>query len=193
MNREVRIGYAMCGSYCTFDKSVCALKKLSEVYPNITPIMSENAYSKDTRFGKAANFIEQVEDICGKSIIHTIEGAEPFGPRALLDLLIISPCTGNTISKLAWGITDTCVTMAAKAHMRNGRPLLLAVSTNDALSGSASGLGTLMNRKNIYFVPFYQDDPHGKPCSLAPRFDMLIESADAALGGRQIQPMVTSI
>ncbi len=193
MKEEPRIGYALCGSYCTFSRSVNALERLCSEYKDVTPIMSENAYSTDTRFGKASDFIKKIEGICGRQIIHTIAQAEPIGPRATLDLLIIAPCTGNTLSKLAFGITDSSVTMAAKAHMRNGRPVLIAVATNDGLSGSAPAIGRLLGRKNIFFVPFYQDSPQDKPTSLVARFEMIKEAAAAALRGVQLQPLLTAL
>jgi len=185
-----RIGFAMCGSYCTFDRALNALERLRCEYADITPIMSESAYATDTRFGAAADFNTRLCELCGREIIHTIQTAEPIGPRAVLDLLVIAPCTGNTLSKLAHGITDTAVTMAAKAQLRNERPVLIAISTNDALSGSAPALGALLSRRNVYFVPFYQDDPHGKPTSLLANLELLSEAVAAALNGRQLQPMV---
>ena len=163
------VGYALCGSYCTYDKAIGALEKLCGIYDSVTPIMSENAYKTDSRFGTARSFIEKIEGFTGRKIVSTITDAEPFGPKALLDILVIAPCTGNTIAKLASGITDTSVTMAAKAHLRNSRPILIAVSTNDGLSGNASNVGALLGRKNVYFVPFYQDDPLKKPCSIMER------------------------
>lgn len=184
------IGFAFCGSYCTFDKAIRALEKTKEIYTDITPVMSENAYSTDTRFGSAESFIDRIEKICGKQIISTMKDAEPFGPKALLDILVIAPCTGNTIAKLAAGITDTSVTMAAKAHLRNGRPVLIAVSTNDGLTGNASNIGKLLNRKNVYFVPYYQDDPVKKPASLIADFSLLPEAIEAALNGVQLQPVL---
>lgn len=186
------IGYAFCGSYCTFEKAIGALRKICEIYENVTPIMSENSYKTDSRYGTAQSFIDRIETICGKKIVHTIEQAEPFGPQALLDLLIISPCTGNTLAKLASGITDTSVTMAAKAHLRNNRPILIAVSTNDGLSGNASNVGALLNRKNYYFVPFYQDEPIKKPRSIVADFDLMPAAAEAALRGVQLQPVLCS-
>jgi dipicolinate synthase subunit B len=184
------IGFAFCGSYCTFDKAIGALEKICGIYPDVTPIMSENAYNTDSRYGTARSFIDRIEGLCGKKIVSTIGMAEPFGPKALLDLLIIAPCTGNTVAKLAGGITDTSVTMAAKAHLRNNRPILIAVSTNDGLSGNASNLGNLLNRKNYYFVPFYQDDPAKKPRSITADFDLLPAAAEAALRGVQLQPVL---
>jgi dipicolinate synthase subunit B len=187
------IGYAICGSYCTFDKAIGALEKTKELYATVTPIMSENAYSTDTRFGTAKSFINRIEAICGKNIISTIKDAEPFGPQALLDILVIAPCTGNTIAKLAGGVTDTSVTMAAKAHLRNGRPVLIAVSTNDGLSGNAANIGKLLNRKNIYFVPYYQDDPLKKPASLTADFTLIPVAIEAALNGVQLQPVLRAL
>jgi dipicolinate synthase subunit B len=185
-----RIGFALCGSFCTFDRAIRALGRLRADYADITPIMSEIAYATDTRFGAAADFREAIEAICGKPVIRDIASAEPIGPKALLDLLVIAPCTGNTLSKLAHGITDTAVTMAAKAHLRNDRPILIGISTNDALSGSAPAFGALLGRKNVFFVPFYQDDPNGKPTSLLANLELLNEAVEAALAGRQIQPLV---
>jgi dipicolinate synthase subunit B len=184
------IGFALCGSYCTFDTAIGALAGICSIYTSVTPIMSENAYKTDSRFGTAKGFIDKIEMLCGREILHTISQVEPVGPKALLDLLIIAPCTGNTIAKLALGITDTSVTMAAKAHLRNNRPILLAVSTNDGLSGNASNLGALLNRKNYFFVPFYQDDPAKKPRSLISDFDRLPDAAEAALRGVQLQPLL---
>lgn len=189
--KRVRVGFALCGSYCTFRTAIDALARLRPLYAGITPVMSESAYTVDTRFGRAADFREEIEAVCGEKIVATISGAEPFGPEALLDILVIAPCTGNTLAKLAGGITDSSVTMAAKAHLRNGRPLLIAVSTNDGLSANAGNIGALLNRKNVYFVPFFQDDPEKKPTSLIADFDRLEEAIDAALEGRQLQPLLT--
>jgi dipicolinate synthase subunit B len=189
---SARVGFALCGSYCTFDRAIATLETLCAQYSDVTAIFSENAYATDTRFGKAANFVARAEALTGKPAIHTIAGAEPIGPRATLDILVIAPCTGNTVSKLAHGITDTCVTMAAKAHLRNGRPVLLALSTNDALSGSAPGIGMLLSRQNYYFVPFWQDDPHAKQTSLVADFTRIPDAIEAALAGRQLEPMVIS-
>jgi dipicolinate synthase subunit B len=190
MGDTSKIGFAICGSFCTFNKVIPQIKLLKDENIEIFPIMSETAYATDTRFGKAADFILDIEQICGKKIIHTIVGAEPIGPNALLDALIIAPCTGNTIAKLALGITDTSVTMAAKAHLRNNRPVLIAVSTNDALGANAKNLGILLNTKNIYFVPYMQDDSEKKPTSLVADMNMIRESLTLALKGIQIQPMI---
>ena len=188
----ITIGFALCGSYCTFEavfKQIEALKKLDY---NIIPIMSENSYSLDTRFGDASHWREKMRDITGNRIIHTIPSAEPIGPKKLLDALIIAPCTGNTLAKLATGVTDTCVTLAAKAHLRNARPLLIAPSTNDALSNAAKNIGALLNYKNVYFVPYGQDSFEGKPNSMVADFTLIPETLEFALSGKQIQPIVIS-
>ncbi len=188
----LRIGFAMCGSYCTYDKAIAALEKLHEKYPDVQPIMSERARNTDTRFGAADDFAARVEAICGKKIIATIPDAEPIGPKKLFDILVIAPCTGNTLAKIAAAVTDSAVTMACKAHMRNGRPVLIAVSTNDALSGSAKAIGELLARKNVFFVPFYQDDPFGKPTSLAADYGRLEDALEAALRFEQLQPVISA-
>ena len=189
MADKIRLGFAMCGSFCTFKLVLEELERLARDY-DITPIMSQGAAFTDTRFGKAEDFRRHVAEICGREPITTIADAEPIGPRALLDVLVIEPCTGNTLGKLANGITDTPVTMAAKAHLRNGRPLVLAVSTNDALGASARNIGTLMNAKNIFFVPMRQDSPRGKPSSLVADFSETAAAIKSALEGRQTQPLL---
>ena len=189
MADKIRLGFAMCGSFCTFKLVLEELERLAKDY-DITPIMSQGAAFTDTRFGKAEDFRRRVTEICGREPITTIADAEPIGPRALLDALVIEPCTGNTLGKLANGITDTPVTMAAKAHLRNGRPLVLAVSTNDALGASARNIGTLMNAKNIFFVPVRQDSPRGKPASLVADFSETAAAIKSALEGRQTQPLL---
>lgn len=186
---KIRLGFAMCGSFCTFKLVLEELERLAKDY-DITPIMSQGAAFTDTRFGKAEDFRRRVAEICGREPITTIADAEPIGPRALLDVLVIEPCTGNTLGKLANGITDTPVTMAAKAHLRNGRPLVLAVSTNDALGASARNIGTLMNAKNIFFVPMRQDSPRGKPASLVADFSETAAAIKSVLEGRQTQPLL---
>lgn len=186
---KIRLGFAMCGSFCTFKLVLEELERLAKDY-DITPIMSQGAAFTDTRFGKAEDFRRRVAEICGREPITTIADAEPIGPRALLDVLVIEPCTGNTLGKLVNGITDTPVTMAAKAHLRNGRPLVLAVSTNDALGASARNIGTLMNAKNIFFVPMRQDSPRGKPASLVADFSETAAAIKSALEGRQTQPLL---
>ena len=184
------IGFAMCGSFCTFAPVFEALEELHTVFPDLIPIMSDVSYETDSRFGSAAAFRERLESICSHEILHTIPQVEPIGPKALLDALVIAPCTGNTIAKLANGIADSPVSFACKAHLRNGRPVLLAVSTNDGLSGSAANLGALLARRHFYFVPFGQDSPTGKPASLVAHFSLLPEAAEAALHGEQLQPLL---
>ena len=189
---NINIGFALCGSFCTFSEVIAEMKKLSDKGYNIFPIMSFNAYNTDTRFGKAEEHIRRIEEICGKKIISTIPDAEPIGPKKMLDILVIEPCTGNTLAKLANGITDTPVTLAAKSHLRNNRPLLIAVSTNDALSGSAKNIGKLMNIKNIYFIPFSQDNPLGKPRSVIADFGKTEDAILHAIKNEQIQPIIDS-
>ena len=184
------VGFALCGSFCTFKKVIPVMHSLVQNGYNVIPVMSFNAYSLDTRFGKAEDFIKEITDICGKEIIHTLNGAEPIGPKKLLDALIIEPCTGNTLAKLACGIADTPVTLAAKSHLRNGRPLIIAVSTNDALAGAAKNIGALHNYKNVYFVPYSQDDSENKPTSIVAHFGKTEETLEAALNGIQIQPVI---
>lgn len=188
---NLNVGFAMCGSFCTFSsviEQMQALLKNENV--NIIPIMSSTAYSTDTRFGKSSYFKEKIEKMTNNSIVHTIAGAEPIGPKKLLDILIIAPCTGNTLAKLANGITDSPVTLAAKAHLRNQRPVVIAVSTNDALSSSAKNIGQLMNYKNIFFVPMKQDDFSNKPTSVVADFSLIEQSMKYALEGIQIQPVL---
>ncbi len=187
---KLNIGFALCGSFCTFNKVIDELQELKSKGHNIFPIMSYNAYSTDTRFGKAGFFRDKIEEICLNPIISTIAAAEPIGPKKLLDILIIEPCTGNTLSKLANGIADTPVTLAAKSHLRNMRPLLIAVSTNDALSGAAKNIGNLMNYKNIYFVPYKQDDHINKPNSIVADFSLTEDAMNKALENIQIQPVI---
>ncbi len=186
----VRVGFALCGSFCTFSQVIPQIKNLVMDGADVTPIMSPIAASTDTRFGKAKDFCDSIEEICNKKIITTIHEAEPIGPKKLLDILIIEPCTGNTLAKLANGITDTSVTMAAKAHLRNNRPVLIAVSTNDGLSMAAKNIGILQNCKNVYFVPYTQDDPYKKPTSLVADFSKTILAMHAALEKNQIQPLL---
>ena len=188
MNKK-RIGLALCGSYCTYEKLFGVLGTLCERY-DIVPIMSETAASTDSRFGTAVSFKKRLFDLTGREPVCTIADAEPLGPSTPMDALVIAPCTGNTMAKLAHGVTDTAVTMAAKAHLRNGRPLVIAFSTNDGLSGSAPNIAGLLNRKNVYFVPFKQDDCVKKPNSLASDFSLIAEAVEAALQGRQLQPVL---
>ena len=188
-DEKVRLGFAICGSFCTFTRTIAQMEILSRDY-EILPIMSETAYSTDTRFGKAEDFRTEIRDICRNEIIHTVKAAEPIGPKKMLDILLIAPCTGNTIAKLASGIADSSVTLAAKAHMRNGRPVVIAVSSNDALGGNAENIGKLLNRNNVYFVPFEQDDPKGKPRSLVAVMEKIPQTLKDALEGKQTQPIV---
>jgi len=190
MSKNISVGFAMCGSFCTLEKAISQMEDLTLKGYNITPVMSFNAHNTDTRFGTAQSFIERVEGICGKPIICSIEDAEPIGPKKMFDALVIAPATGNTIAKICFGITDTPVTMAAKAHIRGEKPVIIALSTNDALSGNASNIGTLLNRKNIYFVPFGQDDPVKKPRSMAADMTKIEDTIKAALERKQIQPIL---
>ncbi|MEM1483750.1 dipicolinate synthase subunit B [Oscillospiraceae bacterium PP1C4] len=185
---KMKLGFGMTGSFCTWEKVLPVMAQLAEIY-EITPILSPISYTSDNRFGNAANWIEQIEDICGRKVLHKIEQVEPIGPKNLLDVMAIVPCTGNTIGKLANGITDTAILMAAKANLRNGKPLVIAISTNDALTGSARNIGTLMNAKNVYFVPMSQDDPFHKPASMVAHFNQVGATIEAALQGRQQQPI----
>ena len=187
---EARVGFAVCGSYCTFLQVFPVLEQLTEQCLSVQTIFSERAARTNTRFGLAAEFLARAEQYTGRAPILTIRDAEPIGPKKLLDVLIIAPCTGNTLAKLAAGITDSSVTMAAKAHLRNGRPLVIAPSTNDGLAGSATNLGALLNRRYIYFVPFGQDDPVRKPASLVADFSQVADAAQAALEDRQLQPLL---
>jgi len=187
---SIRLGFAMCGSFCTLSEAVRQMERLKTQNYDITPIMSGITYSQDTRFGTAESFIHNIESICGKKILKTISECEPIGPKKLLDILLIAPCTGNTLSKLANGITDTSVTMAAKAHLRNDKPVVIALATNDSLSGSAKSIAALMTRKNYYFVPFSQDDAINKPASCIAKFERIPETLQHALEGKQIQPLL---
>lgn len=190
---QIRVGFAFCGSFCTHKKAIEALEKVKADYGDVTPIVSEIGTEMDTRFGCAQDFLREIEYICDKQVISSIQAAEPIGPKKLLDVLVIAPCTGNTLAKLAAGMTDSTVTMAAKAHLRNGRPLVLAVSTNDGLATSAKNIGELLCRKNVYFVPFGQDDPQGKPTSLVAEFDLVSATVKEALAGRQLQPILLRV
>ncbi len=183
------IGYALCGSFCTFSSSFEALKELKNKYVNIIPIMSFNAYNTDTRFGKSAEWVEKIESLCGRKIINTIADAEPLGPKISLDALVIAPCTGNTLAKLANGITDTPVCMAAKAHLRSDRPLVIALASNDAMSANLGNLGTLLSRKNVFFVPMHQDEPVKKPHSLVADLSLLPKTLEDALSGKQTRKL----
>ena len=190
MNSNITLGFAMCGSFCTFDAVLTQLEAMHSEFPDIVPIMSTVSYDTDTRFGTAADFRARLEAVSTHPIVHTIAQAEPIGPKKLLDVLVIAPCTGNTLAKLANGIADTPVTLAAKAHLRNERPIVLAVSTNDGLAGNAASLGALLNRRGYYFVPFGQDSAIKKPRSLVADFPQLPAALSAALQGQQLQPML---
>lgn len=183
------IGYAICGSFCSFSISLSVLERLTLAGEEIQPIMSECAYSTDTRFWLASEFRSRVESICKREIIHSIADAEPLGPKRPLEALIISPCTGNTLAKLAQGITDTAVTMAAKAHLRQDRPLLIALATNDGMSQNLSNVAALLSRKSVYFLPLRQDDPEKKPHSLVADFTRLPEALAAMRENRQLRPL----
>ena len=189
MNEKPRVGLALCGSYCTYEKLFAELGRLTEKY-DVVPIMSDTAAATDSRFGTAAEFKGRLAALTGNAVVESIVDAEPLGPAKPLDALIIAPCTGNTLAKLAAGITDSAVTMAAKAHLRNGKPVIIAFSTNDGLSGSAKNIGELLNRKHYYFVPFAQDDPAKKPRSLASDFSLICDTLEAALKGEQLQPIL---
>lgn len=183
------VGFAICGSFCTFSKSLEQMRKLIEHGYDIIPIMSFNASNIDTRFGKADDFKREIEEISGKKIINSIEDAEPIGPKKMADIMIIAPCTGNTLAKLCSAVTDTPVTMAAKSHLRIQRPLIICLATNDALGASAQNIGKYINTKNIFFVPLKQDDPLNKPNSLVADFNMIIPTIKLALKGKQLQPI----
>ena len=185
-----RIGFALCGSYCVFSKVFPALDALLASGAEVVPIVSENTSRTDTRFGDAEAHLARLEAMTGRAPIRSIAEAEPIGPRRLLDLLVVAPCTGNTLAKLANGIADTTVTLAVKAHLRNERPIVLAVSTNDALAGNAPSIGTLLTRRHYYFVPFSQDNAAKKPRSMVAHFELLPETIAAALESRQLQPLL---
>lgn len=186
------IGYAFCGSFCTMKKSVGTLCSLAKRGYDLLPVMSFNAFTTDTRFGTAEGFVREISDICGKAPVTTIADAEPLGPKTPLDALIICPCTGNTLAKLASGITDTPVTMAAKAHMRQSRPLLIALASNDAMSANLKNIAALLEKKNVFFVPAVQDDPEKKPHSLVADFSLVPECLELALSGKQKRPLFLS-
>lgn len=185
----MNIGFALCGSFCTYAAVFPVVEELAKQH-RVIPILSYAAATTDTRFGQAAEHLRQLERICRQKPLTTLTEVEPVGPKRLLDVLVIAPCTGNTLAKLANGIADTPVTMAAKSHLRNGRPILVAISTNDALAGAAENIGKLLNRKNYYFVPFGQDDPYTKPTSAVAKFEKLPQALQAAAEGYQLQPLL---
>ena len=186
----LNIGFALTGSFCTLDQAFPQIQKLIDLGASVWPVVSETVKTTDTRFGSSEYFLDKLENMTGKKVISSIKEAEPIGPKKMLDIMIIAPCTGNTISKLSYGVIDTAVTMAAKSHLRNGRPLLIALSTNDALGSSAKNIGQLLNYKNVYFVPYSQDDPENKNNSMISDFDLIADSVQCALGGKQIQPLI---
>ena len=188
--RKERVGFAVCGSFCTHAKVLEALGELVKEYETVVPIASEMSAFTDTRFGSADDLLEKLEELTGKEVLYDIPSVEPIGPKKLLDVLVIAPATGNTVAKLAAGITDTVVTMAAKAHLRNGGPVVVALASNDGLSAGARNIGELLVRKNYYFVPFGQDNAIQKPCSLVADFSKIPETVDAALRGEQLQPLL---
>lgn len=188
--KDKRIGFVLTGSFCTFKHTIPQIKKIVEEGGIVIPIMSRNAYNMDTKFGTAQEFIKEIEEITNKEIIHTIQGAEPIGPKGLTDILIIAPATGNTIGKLANGITDDIGTMATKSHLRNNNPVVIAISTNDGLAGSAENIGKLLNRNNYFFVPFRQDNPITKPRSLVFDPKYIIPTLEKALEKEQVQPIL---
>lgn len=183
------IGFALCGSFCTYGRVFPVMERMAKNY-DILPIFSQSAYDTDSRFGTAAEHITKTEHICGIHPLHTLTEVEPIGPKRLLDALIIAPCTGNTLAKLAHSIADGPVTMAAKSHLRNGRPVIIAISTNDALAGAAENIGKLLARKHYYFVPFGQDDAFGKPTSIVADFSKIPQTLAEALEGKQLQPLL---
>lgn len=185
----MNIGFAMCGSFCTFAQVFPIMEALAKNH-TVIPIFSQCAYTTDTRFGPAADHIRRATQICGKAPLHTIDQVEPIGPKKLLDILLVAPCTGNTLAKLAHSIADTSVTMAVKSHLRNARPVVIAVSTNDALAGAAENIGKLLARKNYYFVPFKQDDPVNKPTSMIADLSRVQDTIEAAAQGIQVQPVL---
>ena len=188
--KDKKIGFTLTGSFCTFQKVIPKIKEIKKLGADIIPIMSFNSYNLDTKFGKAKDFIDEIEEITKKKIIHTIQDAEPIGPKKMTDIMIIAPCSGNTMAKLAYDIIDTPATMAAKSHLRNNRPLVIAPSTNNGLSGNAENIGKLLNRKNYYFVPFRQDNPITKPRSIVFDVEYIIKTIEYALDREQISPIL---
>lgn len=188
--KNVNVGFALTGSFCTLGKAVTQIENFKNTGANVIPIMSFNAFNTDTRFGKARDFINKIEELTENKIIATIVDAEPIGPKNLTDIMVVLPCSGNTLAKLASGIYDTPVTLAVKSHLRNQKPVLIGVSSNDSLSASAKNIGALLNYKHYYFIPMRQDDPVKKPFSIVCDFDKAIESARFALAGKQIEPIL---
>lgn len=191
MADKLRVGVALCGSFCTFSTVLPQIREMCKQF-DVVPIMSETAYQTDTRFGAASDFVHELEETCGKKVLHTVTQTEPIGPKKLLDVLVVAPATGNTLAKLATGIADSAVTLAVKAHLRNERPVVLAVSTNDALGTAAKNIGTLLGAKHMYFVPLRQDDPFGKPRSVVADMSRIADTVHLAADGKQIQPIITA-
>ena len=187
---KIKIGFVLTGSFCTFNKTIPKIKELIEKGASVLPIMSYNAYEKDTKFGKASDFIDEIEEMTNNKIIHTLQEAEPIGPKRLTDIIVVAPASGNTIAKLAHDIIDTPATMAVKSHLRNNKPVIIAPSTNNGLSGNAENIGKLLNRKNYYFVPFRQDNPITKPRSLVFDAEYICKTIEYALKKEQIQPIL---
>ena len=187
-----KVGFGLTGSFCTFDKVLVELKRLKSEGADIYPLFTERSSSTDTRFGKAKDFLKQVEEITGKKPGTTIVEAEKYGPSNILDVFVIAPCTGNSLAKLSLGVTDSSVLMAAKGHLRNKKPVVIAVSTNDALGANMKNIGSLMNSKHIYFVPFGQDNYKNKPNSMVAQFDMIIPTVKKALEEKQLEPVIIS-
>lgn len=188
----LNLGVAFCGSFCTFSKAIKNLEELTQLGINVFPIMSYNAYETSTRFGESSAIINQIENISQRQIIHTLTAAEPLGPKNMIDALLIAPCTGNTLAKLNHAITDTPVLLAAKSLMRNGKPIIITLATNDGLGASLKNIGDLLNKKGVYFVPLGQDDPIQKPYSLVADFSQIQSTLSNALIGKQIQPLLIS-
>lgn len=188
--KDKKIGFVLTGSFCTFSKTIPKMKELIEKGAEVIPIMSFNSYNLDTKFGKAQDFINEIEEITGKKIIHTIQEAEPIGPKRLTDIMAVAPCSGNTMAKLACDIIDTPATMAVKSHLRNNLPVVIAPSTNNGLSGNAKNIGILLNRKHYYFVPFRQDNPITKPRSIVFDSEYIVKTIESALEDEQIEPIL---
>ena len=186
----IRIGYCLCGSFCTFEKSFKAAQELADMGAELIPVMSYNSAGLSTRFGTSKQNTARLEEIAGRPVIKTIVDAEPIGPKKMCDIMVVAPCTANTLAKLALGITDTPVTMAVKSHLRNGLPVVVAISTNDALAGCAKNIGILQNYRNYYFVPYKQDNFEKKPNSIVASFDLIPQTVVLALSGKQLQPLI---
>jgi len=188
--KNKNIGFVLTGSFCTFHKVIPQIMKMKELEANVLPIMSENSYTMDTKFGKANDFIKKIEEICENKIMHTIQECETIGPKHLTDIMVVAPASGNTISKLAYDIIDTPATMAVKSHLRNDLPVVIAPSTNNGLGSNMTSIANLINRRNYYFVPFRQDNPLTKPRSIVFDFDYIVPTIESALDGKQIEPIL---